>query len=102
MHYELSNDTGDSRTRSMGKRDQFAPQLLYFANCIREQREPEPDGWEGYADVRIIKAIHRAARTGQRVRLDPIVRTRRPTQKQAIWRPGLDKPEEVNAEGPGR
>jgi len=36
------------------KGDQFAPELLYFSECIQKNRQPEPSGWEGLADVRII------------------------------------------------
>jgi glucose-fructose oxidoreductase len=102
IRYEPHTQPGDVRTRRIAKRDQFAPQLEYFAECIRLERDPEPDAWEGYADVRIVRAIHESVRTGQRVRLLPMVTSRRPTAKQARWKPGIDKPEEINAEGPGR
>src|SRR5690606_35919036 len=51
MSYELVTEFGDVRTRRMNRRDQFGPELEYFARCILERRQPEPDGWEGYADV---------------------------------------------------
>ncbi len=102
MSYELRNEAGDRRTRQFDKRDQFGPQLKYFGDCVANEREPEPNGWEGLADVRIIQAIHESARTGRRVQLEPLARSERPTQKQAIWRPGIEKPEEINAEGPSR
>jgi glucose-fructose oxidoreductase len=100
MSYELRAEGGDHRKRTVAKRDQFGPELEYFAECVSERREPEPNGLEGYADVRIVRAIHAAANTGRRVSLDPIVRCRRPTQQQARWQPGIEKPEEINAEGP--
>lgn len=102
MSYRLRTDSGDVRSRKLEKRDQFAPQLVYFADCIREGRDPEPDGWEGYADVRLVRSIQEAALTGKRVSLEPIERPTRPTREQAMRRPGLDKPEEVHAEGPSR
>ena len=43
--------------RTFKKRDQFAPELVYFPDCILKNREPEPSGREGSADVRIIQAI---------------------------------------------
>jgi len=46
--------------RRFPKADQFAPELLYFSDCIVENREPEPSGKEGLADVRIVRAIHRS------------------------------------------
>src|SRR6201986_4769243 len=39
------------------KRDQFAPELSYFSNCILKNRGPEPGGLEGLADVRIVNAL---------------------------------------------
>ena len=38
----------DPRARRSRKRDQFAPELLYFSDCILEDREPEPSGWRGW------------------------------------------------------
>jgi hypothetical protein len=39
------------------KRDQFAPELICCANCILHNKEPEPFGQEGLANVRIIPAL---------------------------------------------
>ena len=38
--------------------DQFAPELIYFSDCILHDRAPEPSGNEGLADVRVINAIY--------------------------------------------
>jgi predicted dehydrogenase len=38
---------GKTTKKSIGKRDQFAPELLYFSDCILNDREPEPSGAEG-------------------------------------------------------
>jgi predicted dehydrogenase len=40
--------TLDSRTtnKTVGKRDQFGPELLYFSDCILNDRQPEPSGEE--------------------------------------------------------
>src|SRR5690606_23853556 len=48
---------GDSCTRTFGDVDQFAPMLLYFSDCVREGREPEPDGEEGLIDTLIIEGL---------------------------------------------
>ena len=37
---------GNTRTKSVGKRDQFAPELLYFSDCILKDTQPEPSGEE--------------------------------------------------------
>lgn len=42
--------------------DEFAIELDYFADCIRENRDPEPDGEQGMRDLVIIEAIYRSAR----------------------------------------
>ena len=55
----------DARGRKIGKRDQFAPELLYFSDCIIKDRSPEPSGEEGLQDVRIVQALYESARIGQ-------------------------------------
>jgi glucose-fructose oxidoreductase len=66
--------------------DQFAGELRYFVQCIRTGRVPEPSGREGVADVMILDAIDRSARTGRRVRLGTIPRDAAPSarQRQAV------------------
>ena len=67
-------------------RDQFAPELLYFSDCIQKDRQPEPSGEEGLADVRVIEALYRSARRGgQPVVLSDFAREVRPSLKQ-VWR----------------
>ena len=55
-------------------RDQFAAELLYFSDCLLEDREPEPSGEEGLADVRVLRAIERSAEDGKPVKLGPFER----------------------------
>jgi predicted dehydrogenase len=80
--------------------DQFAPELLEFSRCVLEDRDPEPDGWEGLADVRIIEAALRSAREHEPVRLEPVRRRRRPDAAQVRRRPPVAEPEAVRAESP--
>jgi predicted dehydrogenase len=87
-------------TRNFPKRDQFAAELIYFSECILKDREPEPSGWEGLADVRIIRAIYESARTGQVVELPRLPAKKKPTMRQEIHRPAHGKPKTVNAESP--
>ena len=49
--------------------DEFALELDYFSNCIREGRKPEPDGEQGLRDIVIIDAIYQAAKKGGTVRI---------------------------------
>jgi predicted dehydrogenase len=87
-------------TRTYQPTDQFAPELLELSRCILEDDTPEPDGWEGLADVRIIEAALRAAREHRPVRLDPIRKRLRPELSQARRRPPMREPEAVRAESP--
>jgi len=94
--------TVDGRTRSktFGKRDQFAPELISFSESILTGNAPEPSGWEGLADVRIIRALYRSADTGQPVTLEPFSKDDRPSLEQELRRPPVSQPELVNTESP--
>jgi glucose-fructose oxidoreductase len=83
---------GRTQRRTIGKRDQFAPELLHFSDCVLERRDPEPSGEEGLQDVRIVEALLRSAQTGRAVKLPPFRKPRRPTGRQRITRPGVRKP----------
>jgi glucose-fructose oxidoreductase len=90
LAYELTIDGKTTRKR-IGKRDQFAPELLYFSDCIRHDRKPEPSGEEGLQDVRIVEALYKSAATGRAVKIPPF-RDTKPTGRQRITRPGVRKP----------
>ncbi|HET9988818.1 MAG TPA: Gfo/Idh/MocA family oxidoreductase [Kofleriaceae bacterium] len=72
------------RHRTFEIRDQVAAELEYFARCVYDDVEPEPSGWEGLADIRIIQAAQVAARSGRSVPIDPQPRRSRPDLGQAI------------------
>ena len=86
--------TVDGRTtrKKVGKRDQFAPQLVYFSDCILNDRTPEPSGEEGLQDVRIVEALYQSAKRGRPVKLRTFTKQARPTGRQRITRPGIRKP----------
>ena len=94
LAYELTIDGKTTRKR-IGKRDQFAPELLYFSDCILKNRQPEPSGWEGLQDVRIIQALYESAETGKAVQIPPFQKRQRPTLDQKIERPGVEEPDLV-------
>jgi predicted dehydrogenase len=91
---------GRTRERKFPKRDQFAPELVSFSECVQTGAAPEPSGWEGLADVRVIRALYRSADTGQPVSLDPFEKKAGPSLAQVMTRPGVRKPELVNVEAP--
>lgn len=79
-------------------RDQFAPELLYFSDCVLRGRRPEPSGREGLADVHVIRAIIESGRTRKPVRLRDFERRSRPGPEQEIHRPAVEEPEFVGVE----
>jgi glucose-fructose oxidoreductase len=91
LGYTLTID-GKVTRKSIPKRDQFAPELLHFSDCIRRDRAPEPSGEEGLQDVRIVHALYESARTGRTVALPPYREARRPSPRLRIVRPGIRKP----------
>jgi glucose-fructose oxidoreductase len=91
---------GKTKTRTFPKRDQFAAEIFYFSDCILNNRQAEPSGLEGLADVRIVEAIYRSAKSGKAVKLGRFAQKRRPNPGQQIHRPAHGKPETVNAQSP--
>ncbi len=91
---------GKTTETAFPQRDQFAPELIEFARCIREDRDPEPNGVEGLADVRIIEAIYKSAIERRPIHIPAIHKTTRPSLDQAIHRPAVKKPKLVGVESP--
>jgi predicted dehydrogenase len=89
---------GKTRERTFSSRDQFAPELIYFSNCIINNVDPEPSGAEGLADVRVIRALYRSAESGRPIQLDPYIKRQRPGMEQEMTRPPVEKPELVNVQ----
>ena len=91
LEYELTVGGRTTRKR-IGKRDQFAAELLYFSDCIWKNRQPEPSGEEGLQDVRIVQALYESAETGKVVQIPPYAASKQPTKRQRISRRGVTKP----------
>ncbi len=93
---------GNEKRRTFAKRDQFAPELIYFSDCILEDKEPEPSGAEGMADVRVINGLYRSAENQSPVTLSDFAEVARPAPNQEITRPAIKKPPLYHAEAPSR
>ena len=93
---------GKTRKTVYRKRDQFGPELAYFSKCIIENQDPEPDGLEGLADVRIINALLESAEKGKPVPIKPIEKKTRPTIEQELDKPAIEKPPLVRAQSPSQ
>jgi predicted dehydrogenase len=83
MHMHVRGKHGE-KDRTFEHRDQIAAEIEYFARCVREDVDPEPSGWEGLADVRILQAIQQSTRFGRAVPIEPVLRPRRPYLGQEI------------------
>jgi predicted dehydrogenase len=97
LQIKVQNKT---RKRHFPKRDQFAAEISYFSDCILRDKEPEPSGEEGLADVRVIEAIYESARTGKLIELPSFDKKRRPSLAQEIHRPARGKPQTFGAASP--
>ncbi len=75
---------GKEKKRSFGKVDQFGGEIEYFSRCVLENREPEPSGAEGLADVRIVQALLESMRTETPVKLEPFEKRLRPGEQQKM------------------
>jgi predicted dehydrogenase len=91
LGYELTVNGKTTRVRGK-KSDQFAAELLYFADCVLKGTMPEPSGEQGLQDVRIVQALYESAETGKVVQIPPFAPTKRPTGRQRITRPPVRKP----------
>ena len=101
---EQTTTTDDGKQhKSFKNTDHFGGELAYFSDCILNDREPEPNGEEGYADVRVIEGILESLKTGESVELAPFSRTRRvDPDAQERTLAAKKSPELVNVSNPGR
>src|SRR5438067_847930 len=100
LEHRLSLEGNLVSERRFAKRDQFAPELLYFSDCVLQNRDPEPSAEEGLADVRVIRALSQSIESGRAVERAPYARRQRPSLEQEIRRPPIEKPSVIHAEAP--
>jgi predicted dehydrogenase len=90
-------------TKTFKNTDHFGGELKYFSDCILNDTDPEPDGEEGFADVRVLEGILKAVHSGSSVILPPFTRSRRiDVDKQVVELGALSTPDLVDASNPGR
>jgi len=88
--------------KTFAKRDQIAAELVAFARCVRDGRDPEPSGEEGLADLRVLEAIQRSTESQRMEEVASIARRARPSKAQAITRKPHGMPDLVHAAPSGR
>lgn len=103
--YEVAMDLkseitiGDWRIKEIFRRRvEFASELLYFSDCVLKDKEPEPSGEMGLADVRIIRALILSAETNSPVPL-PLISGSSPrnVRRQSLVTPDSDHHQWVKA-----
>ncbi|MGN6368032.1 MAG: Gfo/Idh/MocA family protein [Phycisphaerae bacterium] len=93
---------GKEERRKFKKTQQFGAEIEYFSRCILEDKDPEPDGLEGLADIRIVNAVEESAKAGGKpVSIEPVAKAARPNAKQVIKMPAKQATALVKAESPG-
>jgi len=99
---EFFTRDGHTQQLTTPAHDQFAPELLHFSDCILLDRDPEPAGEEGLADVRVLEAIVESAALGRRVTLSPFDRTQRPSGQFEMRKPAVSRVDTVHAPSPSK
>lgn len=82
---------GETVEKAFPQYDQFSGQAAYFADCVLNGVDPEPDGGDGLADVVIMRAIEEAARTGCAQKITLPERPAHPSKAMARDFPVTDK-----------
>ncbi|WP_165066247.1 Gfo/Idh/MocA family protein [Paludisphaera rhizosphaerae] len=101
LEYDVTTG-GETEHKSFPETDHFGGEAEYFSNCIINDVDPEPDGEEGWCDVRIVEAVRRALETGKPQKLEPYTRQRRIEPDQVMGLPPAAKVELVDAADPAR
>lgn len=97
----ITHIAGKQKETAFKKVDQFGAEIEYFSDCILNNREPEPSGYEGLADIRIVQALLESMRSGRPVKLEPFERKHRPGQHQLFDKSPVKARRIVKAQSPG-
>lgn len=98
----LKVGSAEKKKKVYGKRDQFAPELMHFSDCVIKGKDPEPSGEEGLNDVRIMQAIYESIGKGTKVTISGLAEARHPDQRQQRKAPPVRALHLVNADEPAR
>jgi predicted dehydrogenase len=99
LAWELTAN-GKTKKQIFKKRDQVAPELIEFASCLTQGREPAASGREGLADLRVIEAIESSIRSAGRIEVSRLQPGRRPSLQQERRAPANEIPTLVNVQPP--
>ena len=99
-HFEVVGK--DQTHKSFKSTDHFGGEMKYFSNCILNGTDPEPDGLEGLADVRVIEAIYRSLESGSWEKVDRVAITLRISANQVEELGAKSSPDMVNTKSPAK
>lgn len=102
LRQEVTTSDGKTKVNKFKKRDQVAAELVYFADCVRNNQVPEPSGREGLADLRVIEAIHQSLEAHAPVPVQAVEPPQRPSLRQEREEPAHGMPDTVNVQSPSR
>jgi len=88
---------GKTTHKKFPQRDQFAPELTHFSDCIINNKQPVSSGEQGLADIRIIEACYISLMKGQVVSVEEVDLRKRPNLDYEQRMPAVKKPKLVNA-----
>lgn len=92
---------GEKKTeKTFDRSDHFGGETQYFSNCVLDDEHPEPDGYEGLADVRVINAVEESLKTGKPAAVENTPRKLRPNRSQIVKLRAVKPGEMVNASEP--
>jgi predicted dehydrogenase len=66
----ILNIDGKIQKCSFEPRNQVIAELVYFSDCITQNKEPKSSGTEGLTDIQIIRALYKSIETGGFVDLE--------------------------------
>jgi predicted dehydrogenase len=93
---------GDTRQENFKNTDHFGGEMKYFSDCILNGKDPEPGGYEGLADVRVIEAALRSMSSGRFERIEAGPRKSIISVDQQERLGAETTPEMVHASAPAR
>ncbi len=96
----LTLDGGKPKTTDFRQHDHVGAEIEYFAKCIQDDKDVEPDGREGMIDLAIIDGIKESIKTGRAVKVGPFPSKPRPTGDQEHKLPQVKQPDLVKSTPP--
>ena len=100
LKLHLTVGEGKPKSTEYRQHDHVGAEIHYFAECIADDREPEPNGYEGLIDLAIIDAIKESIRTKKAVPVGPFESKSRPTPAEEYKFSQISPPELINSESP--